>query len=118
MDLGDIADKAKDLIGDNADKVEEGIDKVADLVDEKTGGKYTEQIDGAAEKLKGVHPRRRRGLNVGSTSAGSGRVARPGPGSAGRGRIRPSVDGREVGECGSEGSAFGGRVEGPLARHG
>lgn len=56
MDLGDIADKAKDLISGNADKVDEGIDKAADLVDEKTGGKYTEQVDAAAEKLKEVIP--------------------------------------------------------------
>lgn len=57
MDLGNLGDKAKDLIGDNADKVTDGIDKAADFVDEKTGGKYTEQIDDAAEKVKGLIPK-------------------------------------------------------------
>lgn len=56
MDLGDLTDKAKDLITDNADKVDDGIDKAADLVDDKTGGKYSDQIDTAAEKLKDVLP--------------------------------------------------------------
>lgn len=56
MDLGDITDKAKNLISENADKVDEGIDKAADLVDDKTGGKYSDQIDTAAEKLKDVLP--------------------------------------------------------------
>lgn len=57
MDLGNLGDKAKDLINDNADKVEDGLDKAADFVDEKTGGKYTEQIDGAFDKVKGLIPK-------------------------------------------------------------
>lgn len=56
MDLGDITDKAKGLLEDNADKVDAGIDKAADLADEKTGGKYSDQIDTAADKLKDVLP--------------------------------------------------------------
>lgn len=57
MDLGNLGDKAKELIGDHADKVEDGVDKAADLIDEKTGGKYTDKIDGAAEKVKGLIPK-------------------------------------------------------------
>ena len=56
MDLGDITDKAKGLISEHADKVDDGIDKAADLVDEKTGGKYSDKIDTAAEKLKDILP--------------------------------------------------------------
>lgn len=56
MDLGDITGKAKDLLSEHADKVDEGIDKAADLVDEKTGGKYSDQIDTAADKIKDVLP--------------------------------------------------------------
>ncbi|MFN8051828.1 MAG: antitoxin [Acidimicrobiales bacterium] len=68
MDLGDITGKAQELIGENAGKAQEllgehaeaiegGIDKVAEFADDKTGGKYTEQIDGAADKLKGLLPK-------------------------------------------------------------
>lgn len=56
MDLGNLGDKAKDLLEEHADKVDDGIDKVADLVDEKTGGKHTDKIEAAAEKLKDVLP--------------------------------------------------------------
>ncbi|QXC59706.1 antitoxin [Aquihabitans sp. G128] len=45
-------DKIKDVVGDNADKAEQAIDKAADLVDDKTGGKHSKQIDGAADKAK------------------------------------------------------------------
>lgn len=47
-------DKAKDLLGQHAEKVEGAIDKVADVVDEKTGGKYADQIDKGAEAAKGL----------------------------------------------------------------
>ncbi len=46
-------DKAKELAGQHADKVEQAIDKAADMVDEKTGGKYSEQIDKGVESAKG-----------------------------------------------------------------
>ena len=36
-----IADAAKD----HEAKIEEGIEKVGDLIDEKTGGKFADQVD-------------------------------------------------------------------------
>ena len=48
-----IFDKMKDLADQHADKVEDALDKVGDLVDDKTGGKYTDQIDKGVEKAKG-----------------------------------------------------------------
>ena len=54
MGIGDFADKAKDLASDNADKVKDGIDKGADFVDEKTGGKFSGQVDTGAETAKGA----------------------------------------------------------------
>lgn len=36
-----IADAAKQ----NEAKIEEGIEKVGDLIDEKTGGKFADQVD-------------------------------------------------------------------------
>lgn len=42
-----LFDKAGDLAKEHEDKVEAGIEKVGDFVDEKTGGKYSEQVDQA-----------------------------------------------------------------------
>ena len=52
MGIGDFVDKAKDLAAEHEDKVTDGIEKVADMVDEKTEGKYSDQIDQGAEKAK------------------------------------------------------------------
>ena len=49
-----LFDKAKELAGEHTDKVGDAIDKVADVVDEKTGGKFAEQIDKGAEAAKGL----------------------------------------------------------------
>ena len=48
-----LFDKAKELAEEHADKVEQAIDKVADVVDEKTGGKYAEQIEKGVDAAKG-----------------------------------------------------------------
>jgi len=47
-----IFDKAKDALGENIEQVDAGIDKSADFVDDKTGNKYSEQIDQRAESVK------------------------------------------------------------------
>jgi hypothetical protein len=56
MDLGNLADTAKGLAEEHADKVDAAVDKVAEVVDEKTGGKYTDQITSAADKVKDILP--------------------------------------------------------------
>lgn len=38
-------DKAKDLANQHDDKVDQAIDKVGEQADQRTGGKYGEQID-------------------------------------------------------------------------
>ncbi|HWD83451.1 MAG TPA: antitoxin [Kribbella sp.] len=40
-----LKDKATDLVDGHGDKVGEGLDKAGDFVDERTGGKYGDQID-------------------------------------------------------------------------
>ncbi len=50
--MGDFLNKAKDFIADNPDKVEQAVDKAGDLVDDKTEGKYADQVDTAQEKAK------------------------------------------------------------------
>lgn len=47
-----MLDKVKGMLKGKEDKAKAGIDKVADVVDDKTGGKYSEKIDDAAEKAK------------------------------------------------------------------
>ena len=47
-----LFDKIKDLADEHADKVEGAIDKVAEVVDDKTGGKYSEHIATGADKAK------------------------------------------------------------------
>jgi MT0933-like antitoxin protein len=47
-----IKDKAQDLVDSQGDKVGEGLDKAGDFVDDKTGGKYSEQIDQGADRAK------------------------------------------------------------------
>jgi hypothetical protein len=53
---GNLFDKAKekaqDLAGKNPDKVNEGVDRAADFADDKSGGKHTDKIQQAADKLK------------------------------------------------------------------
>lgn len=53
MGIGDFADEAKDLAADHKDKVKDGIDEAGDMVDEKTEGKYSEQIDKGEKAAKG-----------------------------------------------------------------
>ncbi len=49
-----LLDTVKNALKDNKDKVEAGIDKVVEVVDDKTGGKHTDKIEGAAAKAKDV----------------------------------------------------------------
>ena len=47
-----IFDKAKDAIGEHSEQSDRGIDKAGDFVDEKTEGKYVEQVDQGQEMAK------------------------------------------------------------------
>jgi hypothetical protein len=44
-----IFDKAKDALSGQEDKVDAGIEKAGDIVDQKTDGKYVEQVDQGQE---------------------------------------------------------------------
>lgn len=52
--LDDAKNKIEGLVEGHGDKVKEGLDKAGDIVDDKTGGKYGDQIDGAVDKAKGA----------------------------------------------------------------
>jgi len=50
--IGDFIDKAKDMMSGNKDKAKDGLEKTADMVDEKTGGKFSDQVDKGEEAAK------------------------------------------------------------------
>ena len=47
-----IFDKAKEFAEQNADKVSQGVDAAGDFIDEKTGGKFSSQIDQGQQFVK------------------------------------------------------------------
>ena len=47
-----IFDKAKDALSGQEDKVDAGVEQAGDIVDEKTEGKYAEQVDQGQEMAK------------------------------------------------------------------
>ncbi len=51
---GDVAEKVGDVAGGAAEKVEDGLTKAADMVDDKTGGKYSDEIDTAKDVIDKV----------------------------------------------------------------
>lgn len=50
--LKNLADKAKDVAEEHGDAIGTGLEKAGDLVDERTDGKYTEQIDTGVSKAQ------------------------------------------------------------------
>ena len=47
-----IFDKAKDAMSGQSEQADAGIEKAGDMVDEKTEGKYAEQVDQGQEMAK------------------------------------------------------------------
>jgi hypothetical protein len=47
-----LMDKVRGMFGQHADKVEDGIDKGGDFIDDKTGGKYADQVDKGQDALR------------------------------------------------------------------
>ena len=51
-----IFSKAKNMANKNKDKIADGVDKATDVIDDKTGGKFTDKLqkaDDAADKFAG-----------------------------------------------------------------
>lgn len=40
-----VFDKAKEALSEHSEQVDQGVEKGGDLLDERTGGKYAEQVD-------------------------------------------------------------------------
>lgn len=50
--MSEFMDDAKKLAGEHQDVADEGLDKAAQFADEKSGGKYDSQIEGAENKAE------------------------------------------------------------------
>jgi hypothetical protein len=47
-----ILEKVKGMLGQHSDKAKKGIDKTGEVINEKTGGKYDEQVQSTQDKAK------------------------------------------------------------------
>lgn len=45
INFGDLAKQAQSLATEHGDAVADAVDKATDFVDDKTGGKFTSQLD-------------------------------------------------------------------------
>ncbi|MGW2523901.1 antitoxin [Streptomyces sp. NPDC001617] len=50
--LKNLKDKAEDIAEEHGEVIGQGLEKAGDLVDEKTDGKYADQIDTGVDKAK------------------------------------------------------------------
>ncbi|MFX4272090.1 antitoxin [Propionibacteriaceae bacterium Y1685] len=51
--MSELFNKGKDLAGEHSEQVSQGIDKGQDFVNEKTGGKYEEQVTQGGDFIEG-----------------------------------------------------------------
>jgi len=57
--MSDFLDQAKKLASEHEDLVDKGLDKANEMADEKTGGRFGDQIDTAQDKAEdylGMNP--------------------------------------------------------------
>ncbi|MFE3188904.1 antitoxin [Nocardia sp. NPDC059240] len=54
--LKGLVGKGKEVAAQNAEKIEQAVDKAGQVIDEKTGGKFSSQIDKGAEAVKNAIP--------------------------------------------------------------
>lgn len=53
--LNEAKDKAMDVVETQGDKIADGVDKATDMIDDKTGGKFSDKldkVDDLADKLR------------------------------------------------------------------
>jgi hypothetical protein len=51
-DFGEMADKAKDFVGEHDKQSDEVLDKAAEFADDKTGDKYGSQIQSGEDRVE------------------------------------------------------------------
>lgn len=53
MDFNEIVDEAKKLADDHPEQAKAALDKAEEILDERTGGKFTDQIHQGGDALEG-----------------------------------------------------------------
>ena len=53
-DLNKLKHKAEEIAEEHGDKISDGLEKAGDLVDERTDGKHSEQIDTTVDKAQAM----------------------------------------------------------------
>ena len=53
MDFNKIVDEAKKLAGEHPEQAKEALDKAENILDERTGGKFTDQIHQGGDTVEG-----------------------------------------------------------------
>jgi hypothetical protein len=51
--MPDWMDEAKNLAGEHGDMVDKGLDQAEQVAEDKTGGKFNSQIEGAEQQAEG-----------------------------------------------------------------
>jgi hypothetical protein len=51
-DFGELVNKAKNMASEHPDQVAKGVDKLEELVDKKTGGQYSGQVESAGNAVE------------------------------------------------------------------
>ena len=82
--LDDAKAKLTDAVDNHGDKIADGLDKAGAVVDDKTGGKYTDKIDAGVEKAPSPRQARRQErrhheLDVAPAHPSRRRPSRPSP---------------------------------------
>jgi hypothetical protein len=53
MDFNEIVDEAKKLAGEHPEQAKEALEKAEDILDERTGGKFSDQIEQGGDAVEG-----------------------------------------------------------------
>lgn len=75
--LKGLVGKGKEVAAQNAEKVEQAVDKAGQVIDEKTGGKFSSQIDKGTEAVKSAL-----GTDAPAEGAAAAPAAEPAPAEA------------------------------------
>ncbi|MDK1473150.1 antitoxin [Streptomyces sp. 549] len=64
-DLQNLKEKVEDIAESHGDKITQGLEKAGEFVDDKTSGKYSEQIDTGVDKAQDLVERLGEGKSAG-----------------------------------------------------
>ena len=82
-----LKDRVTGMAAGHRDKVDQGLDKAGQMIDEKTGNKYSDQINTGVEKAKGMYGEQA-GQGDGASNP-SANMPNPDPGAQGGDQAQP-----------------------------